>query len=329
MGYHRFEDMFEHIKFDAQKIETLKNNLHHDLNNLGNKFGFDSETIVNKNIIACRKRIKDSGKNHYDVITDLKEVAKGGMYYYGRDSFTKLQESDKIEIKRLISRCFHTLDPSKVIEFFSNGLKQLIACEVLLDYRDLDDHAMNLELALKQFQQVLTECGRSSTGDFNYRCSLTAKYDTTTGFVINLTEHEQQHIKDPSKPAYGSTHREIDVFVNKDWHSTVYEKGLASIDLNNGKIAAVLKAEPATHKTKEDHVDLYKLKVFYVKVPLDIQLWRNHSKDMFEKCVHSEELYYAKDTTDTKRFATGTTAGRAIGTLNRRAKKEMFDLMGL
>ena len=331
MGFRYNEDLFEKIKFDADNLKELKSLLTLDLNLIANQYNVNLNTIIKETLNYSKKKIKDSKISVYDIIVMLKESATNeGYYYHSRNNFVNISEENRQVIINAVNKNFKIIKTKTILNTIIEALQQLIACELLLEYENIDSTALNFEVSLKQFQNILNNVSNSSTGDFNYRSNLIASYGTTSEVVINLTAIEKAQLQDPKvNNFYGNNTRDVSVIIKKDWYETVKQKELTSIELNNGKVAAVLEAEEVNHKTKEDTVDLFKLKVLYVKVPNNIQLWRNNSKENFEKCIFVEDLYFAKDTTDTTRFATGTTPGRAIGTLNRRAKKDMFDLMGI
>jgi hypothetical protein len=330
MSFNYNGNLFENVKFDSVQVETKFNNGLADLIRIGNNFGFDAKDLINDCIETTRKNIIDSKRNTYDVICELKHSASSeGRYYYGRSDLTQISYDNKEKMNNAIQSSLNSLNGSSICEWFVKQVSTLSAAKVLLDYADIDNQAMNLEISLKQFQAILNEVGRSSTGDFHYRSSLTAEYGAESDVTIGLSELEKEKLKNPTATThYGSNNRDIKFIIKKDWFETVQKNDLASIQLNNGKIAAVLESEEASHKDKEENTNLWKLKVAYVKVPAKVCLWRHNTKEDYEKCIHIEELFYAIDK-EGERKATGTTPGRAIGTLNRRAKKEMFELMGL
>jgi len=332
MSFRYNEDLFEKIKFDVDNLKELKSLLTLDLNLIANQYNVNLNTVIKETLNYSKKKIKDSKMSVYDIIVMLKESATNEEYYYrSRNNFVvNIREENRQVIINAVNKNFKVIKTKTISNTIIEALQQLIACELLLEYENIDSTALNLEVSLKQFQNILNDVSNSSTGDFNYRSNLIASYGTTSEVVINLTAIEKAKLQDPKVNSFHVNNtRDVSVIIKKDWYETVKQRELTSIELNNGKVAAVLEAEEVNHKTKEDTVDLFKLKVLYVKVPNNIQLWRNSSKENFEKCIFVEDLYFAKDTTDTTRFATGTTPGRAIGTLNRRAKKDMFDLMGI
>ena len=323
-------NLFDEIKFDADQVKKTKEDSKAALVRISNNFGFEAEPIITKSVFNGRKRIKDSSLTTYDIIVELKGAAElAGRWYNSRSDIAQIATTEKEEINSIIEVITDPLDSNPITTWFVSNLTRIVAYELLLDFTNVDKKAMDIEVSLKEFQSVLGHVERSSTGDFCYRSNSIAKYGTEADVTIGFTEREKALKLDPKANGYYSNDREIIYTIKIDWHKKVFEQGLRYVNLNNGKIAAVLDADPATHKTQEEDVNLWKLKVAYIKVPKDVYLWRNASKENFEKCVHVEELFYAQDKNDLERFATGTTAGRAIGTLNRRSKKEMFELMGL
>jgi len=324
-------NLFEEVKFDSNNIKETKDKSKIVLKDIGNRFGFNAETLITNAIINGRTRVRNSARSNYDIIVELKTAAmSNGRYYHSRSDLCQLDNADRTIVKDKVNEATNPLDGEIISDWFIKNLNRIVACEILLDFASIDKQAMDLEVSLKQFQNILAHVDRSSTGDYSYRSNSIAKYGTETSVVVGLSEYEKEKLKDPNYTGFANkSDREIVYTIKHDWNEKVFKNNLQYINLNSGKIAAVLDAEPETYKAQDEETNLWKLTVAYVKVPREICLWRSATQEEFQKCIHFEELFYAEDKYDSERCATGTTAGRAIGTLNRRAKKEMFNLMGL
>jgi len=123
------------------------------------------------------------------------------------------------------------------------------------------------------------------------------------------------------------------ITLKNNWNDAVSENNLSVVKMNNGKAAFVLDAEKVEVPDEfKEELEAYKLKVVHTKIKRGRNVYHWQSQWTNESVI-VEDVYFCRELKDTKDYnlhkAVGSTLGRAIGTYNRRVRKEMFDMMGV
>jgi len=257
---------------------------------------------------------------------DIPECVQHSIIENAKDEVNGQSNEDKMELLHRYSSCHiyrfcalsrRTLEslkdniPAFIIDEVGTTLLRLsirkYACEKIIDLlSDVTEDEINLSAAKASIKRAV----KIIDGKWNWRCT------------IDYLEGEYGGVEIKEEELYSVKVRGVLNFnYSLNYLNDVVANDLSVVLLNGDKAAVTLAAEPLEVADGE----LFKLKVFYSKVPRDVTTWSLSPGD-FKKICHVEEIYYARNG---EHFASGNTAARALSTLGRRMRKDMFDIMGI
>ena len=233
------------------------------------------------------------------------------------DKMESLQRYNSCHIYRFCALDRRTINslkefiPSYLIDEVGTSLLRLSirkhACEKIIDLlSDITEDEINLAAAKAAIKRAV----KVIDGKWNWRCTIQYSPGDYGGIEIKEEELYATKVKGVLNFNY-----------SLDYLNNVVANELSVVLINGDKQAVTLAAEPL----KVDDGELFKLKVFYTKVPRNVTTWSLSPGD-FKKVCNVEEIYYARNG---DHFASGNTAARALSTLGRRMRKDMFDIMGI